>query len=147
MKIGIATDHNGVNEKKILIEYLTKKGYEMVDYSPKNDPLDDYPKFAHKVCKAIQKHEVDLGILLCGTGIGMAIAANKHRGIRCGLASTVDEARLARGHNNAQILAMSHKEDIDLLRAMALTFIEEHFYADERHVRRLKEIEEYEDEY
>ena len=77
----------------------------------------------------------------------MAIAANKHRGIRCGLASTVDEARLARGHNNAQILAMSHKEDIDLLRQMALTFIEEHFYGDERHVRRLKEIEEYEDEY
>ena len=147
MKIGIATDHNGVNEKKILIEYLTKKGYQMVDYSPKNDPADDYPKFAHKVCKAIQKKEVDLGILMCGTGIGMAIAANKHRGIRCALASTVEEAKQGRGHTNAQILSMSHKEDIDLLRAMALAFIEEHFYGDERHVRRLKEIEEYEDEY
>ena len=148
MKIGIATDHNGVNEKKILIEYLTKKGYEIKDYSPVNDPLDDYPKFAHKVCRAIQKREIELGILMCGTGIGMAIAANKHRGIRCALASSVEEAKLARGHNNAQILAMSYKEDIDKIRAMSLAFIEESFYGDERHIRRLKEIEEYEsDEY
>ena len=146
MRIGIATDHNGVNEKKVLIEYLTKKGYEIKDYSPQNDPLDDYPKFAHKVCKAIAKKEVDLGILMCGTGIGMAIAANKHRGIRCALASTVEEAKLGRGHNNAQILAMSHKDDIDKLRDMSLAFVEESFYGDERHVRRLKEIEEYEDE-
>ena len=143
MKIGIATDHNGVNEKKVLIEYLTKKGYEVVDYSPVNEPTDDYPKFAHKVCKGIAKKEVDLGILMCGTGIGMAIAANKHRGIRCALASSVEEAKLGRGHTNAQILAMSHKEDIDLLRAMALAFIEESFYGDERHVRRLQEIEDY----
>ncbi|MCR5224260.1 MAG: RpiB/LacA/LacB family sugar-phosphate isomerase [Bacilli bacterium] len=147
MKIGIATDHNGVNEKKILIEFLTKKGYEVKDYSPHNDPLDDYPKFAHKVCKGIDRKEIDLGILMCGTGIGMAIAANKHRGIRCALASSVEEAKLARGHNNAQILAMSHKDDIDKLRDMSLAFVEESFYGDERHVRRLKEIEEYEDEY
>ncbi len=147
MRIGIATDHNGVNEKKILIEFLTKKGYEVKDYSPHNDPLDDYPKFAHKVCKGIDRKEIDLGILMCGTGIGMAIAANKHRGIRCALASSVEEAKLARGHNNAQILAMSHKDDIDKLRDMSLAFVEESFYGDERHVRRLKEIEEYEDEY
>lgn len=146
MKIGIATDHNGVNEKKVLIEYLMKKGYEVIDYSPVNNPLDDYPKFAHRVCKAISKKEIDVGILMCGTGIGMAIAANKHKGIRCALASTVEEAKLGRGHNHAQILAMSHKEDIDNIRAMALAFIEESYYDDERHIRRLKEIEEYENE-
>ena len=148
MKIGIATDHNGVNEKKVLIEYLVKKGYQMVDYSPKNDPLDDYPKFAHKVCKAIQKHEIDLGILLCGTGIGMAIAANKHKGIRCALASSPDEAKLARTHNNAQILAMSYKDDIDDIRKMTGVFLSQDFSDEERHIRRLKEIEEFEeDEY
>jgi len=148
MKIGIATDHNGVNEKKMVIEYLTKKGYEIKDYSPHNDPLDDYPKFAHKVCKGIEKKEVDLGILMCGTGIGMAIAANKHKGIRCALASSPDEAKLARTHNNAQILAMSYKDDIDDIRKMTGVFLSQDFSDEERHIRRLKEIEEFEeDEY
>ena len=148
MKIGVATDHNGVNEKKVLIEYLKKKGYEVVDYSPVNNPTDDYPKFAHIVCRALQKGEINYGILMCGTGIGMAIAANKHKGIRCALASSVEEAKLARSHNNAQILAMSYKDDIDLIREMSGAFLSQDFSDEERHIRRLKEIEEYEeDEY
>ena len=137
-----------IQEKKVLIEYLKKKGYEVVDYSPVNNPTDDYPKFAHIVCRALQKGEINYGILMCGTGIGMAIAANKHKGIRCALASSVEEAKLARSHNNAQILAMSYKDDIDLIREMSGAFLSQDFSDEERHIRRLKEIEEYEeDEY
>ena len=148
MKVGVATDHNGVNEKKVLMEYLKKEGYEVIDYSPVNDPLDDYPKFAHKVCRALQKGEIKYGILMCGTGIGMAIAANKHKGVRCALASSVEEAKLARTHNNAQILSMSYKDDIDLIREMSGAFLSQDLSDEERHIRRLKEIEEYEeDEY
>ena len=138
MKVGVATDHNGVNEKKVLIEYLKKEGYDVIDYSPVNDPLDDYPKFAHIVCRALQKGEIKYGILMCGTGIGMAIAANKHKGIRCALASSVEEAKLARTHNNAQILSMSYKDDIDLIREMSGAFLSQYFSDEERHIRRLK---------
>lgn len=141
MKVGIATDHNGVNEKKVLIDYLTSLGYEMVDYSPNNFDTDDYPDYAFALAKDIGK-SIELGILMCGTGIGMSIAANKVKGIRCAHASNIDEARLARYHNNAQIIAMSYKYDIELLKNMSKMFLETEFAHEERHVRRINKISE-----
>ena len=87
MKIGIAHSyHNGVNEKKVIIDHLKSFGIDVVDYSKENYPTDDYPVFAFKVANAVKdKEDRFSGILLCGTGIGMSIAANKIHGIRCAL--------------------------------------------------------------
>lgn len=142
MKIGIATDHNGVNEKKIIIDHLRSFGVEVVDYSPENYDTDDYPVFAFKVANAVKNHEVDEGILLCGTGIGMSIAANKIHGIRCARICSVNDAHLAKFHNNANIIAMSYKEPMSNILDMVDEFIKTEFASEERHVRRIKMIEE-----
>ena len=98
MKVAIATDHNGVEQKIDLIYFISSLGYEVVDYSKDNTPTDDYPDFAERVAKSVSNHETDLGILLCGTGIGMSIAANKVKGIRAAKVSNLDEARLCKEH-------------------------------------------------
>lgn len=140
MKIGIATDHNGVEEKKVLIEYLQELGYEVIDYSTNNTPIDDYPDFAEELSKGVVSEKVDNGILMCGTGIGMSIAANKIKGIRCAKVSSIDEARLAKEHNNANVMALSYKEDIETLKEMIKVFISTPFSNDERHLRRVDKI-------
>lgn len=144
MKIAIATDHNGVSEKKNIIELL--KEYNIIDYSPINNDTDDYPDFAFKVGKSVINKEVDLGILMCGTGIGMSIAANKVKGIRCAHCSNVEQAHLAREHNNANIIALSYKQDLDELIQMIKEFIETKPSDEERHIRRVNKIIKYESE-
>jgi len=144
MKVSIATDHNGVEQKFELIMFLSELGYEVEDLSKDNTPTDDYPDFAVRVAKSVVNKETDLGILMCGTGIGMSIAANKIKGIRCAKVSSVDEARLAREHNNANIIALSYKEDMDSLKDMIKTFLATNFSNDERHVRRVGKIGELE---
>ena len=145
MKIGLATDHNGVNEKHILIKYLMDLNCEVKDLSPNNYDTDDYPTFATNVAKSLQNHEIDLGILMCGTGIGMSIAANKFKNIRCAKVSNIDEARLSREHNNANVIALSYKMQMEELKSLINTFISTSFSNEERHIRRvnlIKEIEE-----
>lgn len=144
MKIGIATDHNGVNEKMVLIEYLKNLGYEVFDLSENNTPTDDYPDFAEILCKKINSNDIELGILMCGTGIGMSIAANKIKGIRCAHVSNESEASLAREHNNANVIALSYKEDIEKLKKLIKIFIETPFSNEERHIRRINKIKELE---
>lgn len=143
MKIVIATDHNGVEEKQKLIEVLKDK-YEIIDKSIENTPTDDYPNFAFSVAEYVRDNENTLGILMCGTGIGMSIAANKVSGIRCAHVSNINEARLAKEHNNANIIALSYKNDINDIINYVRTFIETEFLEEERHVRRNKMIMEYE---
>lgn len=140
MKVSIATDHNGVVEKIELINYLNELNVEVVDCSTNNTPTDDYPDFAVIVANSVINKETDLGILLCGTGIGMSIAANKVKGIRCAKVSSVDEARLAKEHNNANIIALSYKENMDVLKEMIKTFVETPFSNEERHARRVEKI-------
>lgn len=142
MKIGIATDHNGVNEKKYIIEAL--KEYNLIDCSPVNNDTDDYPDFAFVVANKVASNELDLGILMCGTGIGMSIAANKVKGIRCGHCSTVEQAHLTKEHNNANIIALSYKQDINELIEMIKEFINTKPSIEERHVRRVNKIIEFE---
>lgn len=145
MKIVIATDHNGVKEKEIIINNLKEK-YEIIDLSPENTPTDDYPTYAFNVAEYVKNNEGSLGILLCGTGIGMSIAANKVKGIRCAHVSNINEAKLARFHNNANVLAMSYKNDINDLLECINMFIITDFAKEERHVRRISMISEYERE-
>lgn len=142
MKIAIATDHNGVNEKKELIKMLSE--YEFIDKSPVNTDTDDYPDFAFAVAKSVVSKEADLGVLLCGTGIGMSIAANKVNGILCGHCSSKEQAHLTREHNNANVIALSYKQDINELAEMIKEFIETKPSTEERHLRRVNKIINYE---
>ena len=142
MKISIATDHNGVNEKKEIIRLLNQ--YEFIDKSPLNTDTDDYPDFAYEVAKSVISKESELGVLLCGTGIGMSIAANKVPGIRCGHCSNVEQAHLTKEHNHANIIAISYKQDLNEIAEMIKEFIETENSAEERHVRRVNKISNYE---
>lgn len=142
MKIAIATDHNGVNEKKELIKLLSE--YDFLDKSPVNTNTDDYPDFAFAVAKSVVSKEADLGVLLCGTGIGMSIAANKVNGILCGHCSSKEQAHLTREHNNANVIALSYKQDINELAEMIKEFVETKPSEEERHVRRVNKIINYE---
>ncbi|MCL2882563.1 MAG: ribose 5-phosphate isomerase B [Coriobacteriia bacterium] len=108
MKLALGADHGGAEQKEALRTHLEAQGYEILDFGTKrSDESVDYPDYALAVAHAVAAGEADLGILVCGTGIGMAIAANKVRGIRAATVTDVDAARLARQHNNANILALS----------------------------------------
>ena len=144
MKIAIATDHNGVEQKKEIIKDLVE--FTFIDKSPINTPTDDYPDFAYQVCKSINNKEADLGVLLCGTGIGMSIAANKVKRIRCGHCSTVKQAHLAKEHNNCNVIALSYEQDINELKEMIREFINTQFSNEERHSRRVQKIIDIENE-
>ena len=142
MKIAIATDHNGVKEKEYIIN--TMSNYKFVDLSKDNNPTDDYPDFAKRVADYVVNNKDTLGVLMCGTGIGMSIAANKVKGIRCAHCSSIEQAHLAKEHNNANIIALSYKQDIEELISMIEEFIKTPFSNEERHARRVNKIMELE---
>lgn len=107
MRISIASDHGGFEQKQQLVRYLEGKGFDVVDRGPDTDDSVDYPDFAERTCKDVQSGEAEFGILVCGTGIGMAIAANKMRGIRAANVTSPEFAKLSREHNNANVLTLS----------------------------------------
>ena len=145
MKVAIATDHNGVKEKQTIIDNLKEK-YEVIDMSEQNYDTDDYPSFAFKVGEYVRDNDNTMGVLLCGTGIGMSIAANKVKKIRCAHVSNLAEAKLARMHNDANIIAMSYKNDINDLLECINAFLLTNFANEERHIRRVNMITSYEEE-
>ena len=138
MKIGIANDHRGVNLKKKIMNYLHEKDILCVDYGPNSEESCDYVDYALKLGNAINNKEVDLGILICGTGIGMSIAANKINGIRCARVVNSDEAKLSREHNMANIMAIG--ENIENVFSVVDTFINTKESKEERHIRRVNKI-------
>lgn len=105
MKIAIGNDHVAVGMKKHITEYLTAKGYEIVNLGTDSSERCDYPIYGKKVADAVAGGECELGILICGTGIGISLAANKVKGIRAAVCSDPYSARLTRQHNNANIIA------------------------------------------
>ncbi|HDP77102.1 MAG TPA: ribose 5-phosphate isomerase B [Mesotoga infera] len=107
MKIAIGSDHAAYELKSYLVSDLEKKGHTVYDLGPESGTYSvDYPDFSEKVCGLVTNGEADFGILLCGTGIGMSIAANKHRGIRAALCFFPEMAELARRHNHANVLVL-----------------------------------------
>ena len=106
MKIALAADHVGFALKEKIREYLKNKGLEVEDHGPSNSERVDYPDFAEKVAAQVAAKQADYGVLVCGTGIGMMIAANKVPGIRAVAANDTISARMAREHNNANVLTM-----------------------------------------
>ena len=105
MKIAIGNDHVAVGMKKHITEYLTAKGYEIVNFGTDTSERCDYPVYGKKVAEAVVSGECELGILICGTGIGISVVANKVKGIRAAVCSEPYSARLTRQHNNANIIA------------------------------------------
>ena len=106
MKIAIGNDHVGVELKQHVIDYLQAKGHQVVNFGTDETASNHYPIYAEKVSRAVLSGEFDRGILICGTGLGISIAANKIRGIRCAVCSEPVSATLARQHNDANIVAM-----------------------------------------
>lgn len=104
--IPIGCDHAGFELKEYLKEYLTEKGYEVKDYGTYSADSTDYPDYAHTVSDFVENNEDILGILICGSGNGISMTANKHQGIRCALCWETEIAELARLHNNANIIAL-----------------------------------------
>lgn len=106
LTIALGADHGGVDLKHSLAAALAQAGHEIQDFGTEGPVSVDYPDFAHAVCAAVAAGRADYGVLVCGTGIGMSIAANRNPAIRCGLAHDTTTARLARAHNNANVLAL-----------------------------------------
>ena len=121
-KIVIACDHAGNEVKNAIIKYLEEKGYAVTDFGCDGTASVNYPDYAHLVCAAIQNGEAPLGILVCGTGIGMSMAANKHRGIRAALCENEFSAEMTRRHNDANVICMGARV-ISKEKAIALTDI------------------------
>ena len=108
-KITVGCDHAAFELKKKVIEHLNARGIEVIDVGTHSAESCDYPDFAHAVCKNVQDGVTELGILICGTGIGMSMAANKHRGIRAAACSDTFSARLTRMHNDANVLCFGER--------------------------------------
>ena len=106
MNIVIAADHAGFELKQAIIDYLNEKGHQVVDLGPFSNQASDYPQKAALAVKALKAGQGEMGVLVCGSGIGMDIAANRFLGIRAVLAPTVDHARLGRSHNNGNVLCL-----------------------------------------
>lgn len=104
--IAIGCDHGGFELKEHIIKHLEDKGVEFKDYGTYSEDSVDYPDYAKKVCNAITEGEADKGILICGTGIGISIAANKHKGIRAALCSDVYGAKMTRMHNDSNVICL-----------------------------------------
>lgn len=140
MKVGVGSDHAGFDLKEFLKEQLKKEGFEVVDYGTHIKKSVDYPDYAGKVAEGIQKKEVSMGILVCGTGIGVSIAANKFRGVRAARCCTVQDAVLAREHNDANVLTLGGRlVGSELALEIAKTFLETPFLKG-RHMRRVNKI-------
>lgn len=121
-KIALAADHAGYIYKSKLIEHLTEKGFECTDLGTNSADSVNYPDYADKLCDAVLSGKCDAGILICGTGIGMSIAANRHKGIRAALCSDEESTVLCRQHNNANVLCMGARI-ISEEKALAITDI------------------------
>lgn len=143
MKIALASDHRGYKLKQELIEYLKTK-YEIIDLGTNSEESTDFPKYGILLGESIQKKEADLGIAICGTGIGISIATNKVKGIMCAKINTEEEAKLAKEHNNANVIALSGKTPLEQAKKMIEIFINSTPNQEEKYQRRINQILEYE---
>ncbi len=144
MPIAIASDHGGFQLKEDLKEFLLKRGEDLLDLGTNTDSMVDYPEYGRKVAEKVSRGEVEKGILICGTGIGMSIVANKFPGIRAALVTNEFMARMAKEHNDANILVLGGRvTDNENSRRLVEIWLSTKF-AGERHQRRLEMIKEIE---
>ena len=144
MNIGITNDHRGIEVKQFLTEYLNELGYNVINYGADNEEPADFPDYAKKLGEGIVSNEVQLGIAICGTGIGMSIALNKMKGIYCAKVSTQSESALCKAHNDANAIAISEEMDRELMKDVIKTFIETPFSNIDRYKIRNDKIKDIE---
>lgn len=142
MKIAIGADHGGFNYKNKIKEYLARRGFEVLDAGTFTTDSCDYPEIAHKVAEMVVSREAEKGILICGTGIGMSIAANKVHGIRAALCSDTFSAKATREHNDSNILCLGERVIGEgLMLDIVQTWLDTPFSNGERHLKRISIIE------
>lgn len=142
IKYFLATDHAGIKVRDFILSYFENQNLEIVDLSPKSEERVDYPDYAKKVCVEVLKSEFHRGILVCGSGIGMSIAANRFSGIRAGLCTDAYMAKMTRAHNNANVLCLGERvSGLGEIESILEAFIQTQFEGD-RHLARIKKIEE-----
>lgn len=141
MNIIVGSDHAGYRFKENIMDFLEKEGFKVKDFGCFSEDSVDYPDFAHPVAEAVEKDGI--GILICGSGNGVCMTANKHKKIRAALCWTIETARLARLHNDANIICLPARFiDIDLAKAIVNTFLNTVFEGG-RHQNRVKKIAQY----
>lgn len=145
MKIGIACDHRGYQLKEYLKEKLTEEQYKIEDFGTFSTESVDYPDYAFELSTAVVDKEVDFGVAICGSGIGISIACNKVKGIRCAKVSNQEEAKITRIDNDSNIVAFGEKIDKEEALNIIKTFINTPFSDLEKHKRRINKIKEYEE--
>lgn len=144
MQILIGSDHGGYKLKELLKEYIKSLGYEVIDYGTYSEETTDYPLIGEKLAKDVVNKRV-LGILICGTGLGMCIVANKIKGVRATLCYDEYTAKMAKSHNNANILCLGGRTlSYDKAKLITKVWLETPFSNEERHIRRLSLIEDME---
>lgn len=145
MKIGIASDHRGYLLKEEIKKELNKKKYIVVDYGTDSIDSTDYPDYAFLLGENVRDKNVDYGVAICGSGIGISIACNKVRGVRCAKVNTKEEAKITREDNDSNIVAFSEKTSIEDAISIIETFVKTPFSELEKHHRRVNKIIEYEE--
>lgn len=144
MKIAIGCDHGGISLKDSIVNYLEERGVQIEDFGTFGTDSVDYPDFAYKVARSVADGKADKGILMCGTGIGISIAANKVNGIRCALCHNTDTAKLTAMHNDSNVLAMGGRViDADTAVNIVKTWLDTPFEGG-RHINRINKISEIE---
>ena len=145
MKIVIANDHAAVDLKKEVASYIESLGHEVINIGTDSNESCHYPEYGEKAAKMVASGECDLGVLICGTGVGISLAANKVKGIRCGVCSETTTARLIRQHNNANMIAFGARiVGSELAKDIVKTFLEAEFETGGRHGLRVDMITEIE---
>ncbi len=145
MKISIASDHGGVDLKQELIHYLEGLGHEVINFGTNSHDSCHYPDYIYPACKALKEGIVERAIVICTTGIGVSIVANKVKGVRCSLVSNVKDAQTTREHNDANCLALGAKTvNTDLAKEIVQVWLNTPFSFAERHVIRVGKIKEIE---
>lgn len=144
MKIGIASDHRGYKLKEYLKNVLVNE-YEVVDFGTDSEVSTDYPDYAFALGEAVVNKNVDFGVAICGSGIGISIACNKVKGIRCAKVSNKEEAAVTRIDNNSNIVAFSEKLSEQEALEVVKTFVTTESSIEEKHIRRVNKIIAYEE--
>lgn len=145
MKIGIASDHRGYKLKEYLKDTLANYNYEVIDFGTNSEESTDYPDYAFALGEAVASKQVNYGVAICGSGIGISIACNKVKGIRCAKVSNKEEAKITRIDNNSNIVAFSEKLTGEEALNIVIAFLTTEPSPEEKHIRRVNKIISYEE--
>ena len=145
MKIGIASDHRGYDLKELILKEFKRDDVELIDYGTDSEDPADYPDLAFKLSEDIRDNKINFGITICGSGIGMSIACNKVKGVRCARVKDVEDVIVSRNDNDANVISFSGKSSLELSIAILNRMIDTPASTEERHIRRRNKIAKYEE--